>query len=385
MSDAIREHGNGDDNGKSRKSNGKVRYGVVGVGHIAQVAVLPAFEHAKNCELVALVSGDATKLEELGKRYGVERCTDYAGYDALVQSDELDAVYIALPNHMHCDFAVRALRAGKHVLCEKPMAITTLECDTMNACAEQNGVKLMIAYRLHFERANLEAIDLLERGDLGDVRLFESVISQSVKPSDVRLMPVEQGGGPVYDLGVYCINAARYLFRDEPVEVRALSAASSDPRFEHCEEMMSVMLRFPGERVAGFTVSFGAAEVSTYRVVCSNGELRMDPAYEYAIGLSYEVQTELYRKTARFEKRDQFAPQLIYFSECITNDVRPEPDGHEGLADVRIIEAIYQAAKSGRPVQLESLAWSRRPNLRQAMDIRGIEKPEQIHASGPRD
>ena len=127
-----------------------IRFAVVGLGHIAQVAVLPAFKHAKNCRLTAFVTDDGEKARELAPRYGVEQVVEYDSYDAFLQTGEVDAVYIALPNSMHCDFTVRAAQAGAHVLCEKPMAVTEDECKRMITAAEAAGVKLMIAYRLHF-------------------------------------------------------------------------------------------------------------------------------------------------------------------------------------------------------------------------------------------
>jgi predicted dehydrogenase len=360
-----------------------VRYAVVGLGHISQVAVLPAFDHAENSELVALVSDNPDKLRELSRRYQVSRCVGYDQYDELLESGEIDAVYISLPNHLHCDYSVRAANAGVHVLCEKPMAVQESECEQMIRAAEDSNVRLMIAYRLHFESANLEAIELVQRGELGDVRIFSSVFSQTVKEGDIRLMPIDQGGGSVYDMGVYCINAARYLFKDEPTEVMAFSVKGSQPRFEDCDEMTSAVLRFPGNRLAQFVSSFGATDVSSYRVVGTRGELRMDPAYEYATETAYEVFAEGGTRQRCLAKRDQFAPELIHFSDCVLRDERPEPDGYEGWADVRIIRAIYESAQTGRAIAIEPIDKQRRPTLAQAMLKPGIEKPHEIYASGP--
>jgi predicted dehydrogenase len=361
----------------------KVRYAVVGLGHIVQVAVLPAFAHAENSELVALVSNDETKLERLGKKYAVPYCLKYEDYDEFLARGEVDAIYIGLPNHLHCDYTVRAARAGVHVLCEKPLAVTEEECELMMRSAQQHGVQLMVAYRLHFERANLEAVEVLRRGELGDVRLFESVFSQVVKAGDIRLNSLARGGGSVYDMGVYCINAARYLFRDEPLEVVAFSARGEDPRYAECDEMTSAILRFPNQRIATFTSSFGAAAVSTYRVVGTQGTLTMEPAYEYAMPLSYTVDTPLLQRSAHFEKRDQFAPELLHFSECVLSGRSPEPDGAEGLADVRIIRAIYESARSGSRIQLEPVEQPQRPTIQQAIDRPGIQKPDEVRVSGP--
>src|SRR5579863_7379635 len=237
-----------------RKSNRKIRYAVVGLGHLAQVAVLPAFKRAGNCELVAIVSGDARKREKLGKKYGLEQTYSYGDYEKALFS--VDAVYIVLPNHLHREYAVRAAQARVHVLCEKPLAVTEEDCQAMIEAANQNGVKLMTAYRLHFEQGNLEAIKLARSGKLGKLRFFTSEFAQQVVADNIRVTePVENGGGPVYDMGVYCINAARYLFQAEPTEVLAYSANNGEPRFEKVDEMSSVVMRFPENRLATFTCS----------------------------------------------------------------------------------------------------------------------------------
>ena len=369
---------------KQQAGKPKIRYGVVGLGHIAQVAVLPAFAHAENSELAALVSDDAEKLEKLGRRYKVKARFSYAQFDECLRSNIVDAVYIALPNHLHREYAERAARAGVHVLCEKPMAVTEEDCLAMIQTAEQNGVKLMVAYRLHFEEANLKAIDLVQNGRLGEPRLFDSVFTMQVKPGDIRLNPRDLGGGPLYDIGVYCINAVRNLFGAEPMEVVAFSANNADPRFQQSEETVAAILRFPGrERVASFTCSFNGADVSTYRVVGTDGELVMDPAYEYAGVLKQRVTINGRSRERSFPKRDQFAPELISFSECILTGAAPEPSGWEGLADVRIIRALYRSADSGQPVSLEPFTRDNRPALGQEIRRPAAGKPDLVNTESP--
>ena len=363
----------------------RVRYAVVGLGHIAQVAVLPAFAHAtENSELVALVSDDPNKLEKLGRRYKVKARYSYAQFEQCLRSGEVDAVYIALPNHLHREYTERAAQAGVHVLCEKPMAVTEEDCLAMIRAAEENGIKLMVAYRLHFEAANLKAIDLVQSGKLGDARLFDSVFTMQVKEGDIRLNPRELGGGPLYDIGVYCINAVRNLFGAEPMEVVAFSANNGDPRFQQCEETTSAILRFPGrERLASFTVSFGAADVSNYRVVGTKGDLVMDPAYEYADELKQRVTVDGRTRERTFAKRDQFAPEIISFSECILSGAPPEPSGWEGFADVRVVRALYRSAETGQPVSLEPFSKENRPSLEQEIRRPPVRKPELVNTEAP--
>src|SRR3954465_2770998 len=262
------------------KSDRQVGYAVIGLGHIAQSAVLPAFVHARNSRLVALVSGDPEKRQKLSRRY---RCDAYdpRDLDDVLDRPDVDAVYIAEPNDKHADFVVRCASRGVHVLCEKPLGISEEECRRMIDACRDAGVKLMTAYRLHFEPANLEAIRLIEQGRIGEPRFFSSTFAYQVKPGNIRTS-AERGGGAIWDLGVYCINAARYLFRDDPVEVFAMRAdRRDDPRFAEIHEGMTVLLRFPGDRLAQFTVSFGSAEQDNYRIVGTEGHIELEEAYEY--------------------------------------------------------------------------------------------------------
>jgi glucose-fructose oxidoreductase len=327
--------------------------------------VLPAFKHARrNSVLAALVSGEQKKLRTLGRRYAVERLCSYEQVDELFAGGQIDAVYIALPNNMHKDFTVRAARAGLHVLCEKPMAVTVRECEEMIRATTQANVKLMIAYRLHFERANLEAAKLARSGSLGELRFFSSDFSMQVSENNIRLERAK-GGGPLYDIGIYCINAARYALSEDPLEVWATAAKSRDPRFREVDETVIGAMRFKDERLASFTCSFGAADRSTYSITGTRGSITLDPAYEYAEGLSYSLEVGERKRTKKFGKSDQFAPELLYFSDCILHNRDPEPSGLEGLADVRIIEAMLRSIRTGKPVTLKMQQRRQRPTMRQ--------------------
>lgn len=357
-----------------------IRYAVVGLGHIAQVAVLPAFAHAKrNCELRALVTDDSTKARQLSKRYGVPFTYSYDAYDQCLHSGEVDAVYIALPNSMHHAYAMSALEAGIHVLCEKPLAIDEAQCEAMIDATAQSGAKLMTAYRLHFDKANLQAVEIVRSGKLGTPRLFTSTFGMQVRPDNIRLK-LALGGGPLWDLGIYCVNAARYLFRDEPEEVFAFEATGPDRRFREVEESVSAILRFPEARTASFTCSFGSTDVSAYEIVGTKGSLRADPAYEYAEGLKFRVTVEGKSREYKFGKSDQFAPELLYFSDCILTGKEPEPSGKEGLADVRIIQAIYRSVETGQPVKIESTEREKRPTAQQQIRRPPVQKPELVRA-----
>lgn len=366
---------------EKREAN-RVRYAVVGLGHIAQIAVLPAFANTGNSELVALVSDDAEKLRKLGRKYNVSRLYSYEEYDECLASGEVDAVYIALPNQLHRDYTVRAARAGVHVLCEKPMATNARECRQMIEACERANVKLMIAYRLHFEETNLRAAEIVRSGKIGEPRIFNSTFTQQVVQGDIRLQK-ETGGGVLEDIGVYCLNAARYLFRAEPTEVFATFASGSEKRFAEIPEMSSVIMRFPEDRLATFTVSFGAESVRAYRVVGTKGDLAVDPAYDYTSDLKHRLTVKGKTRKREFPQRDQFAAELIYFSECVLKDRKPEPSGEEGLIDVQIIEAMHKSAKVGRFIKVADSPRKRRPTLKQEITRPPIEKPELVNTESP--
>jgi predicted dehydrogenase len=360
----------------------KIRYAVVGLGHIAQTAVLPAFKHAENSELAALITGNPEKDRELSERYRV-KAYGYDDLESALEREKVNAVYIATPNILHRAYTERSADAGVHVLCEKPMATTQDDCEAMMRAAARNNVKLMIAYRLHFNDANLHAVRVAQSGDLGELRYFGSLFGLHVKEGNIRTRK-NLGGGTLFDIGVYCINAARYLFRDEPIEVVGLTANNGEKRFAEIEEMTSAIMRFPGERMATFTCSFGSADVSHYDLVGTKGQLRLENAYEYQGELKFVTTISGKRSEKIFKPGDQFAPELIYFSDCIIHDRTPEPSGNEGLADVRVINAIYESAEIGRAVRIEPVPKKRRPDKTMQIKRPPVRKPELVGTDAPR-
>jgi glucose-fructose oxidoreductase len=262
------------------------------------------------------------------------------------------------------------------------MAIDEAECRKMIMATDDAKVRLMIAYRLHFEEANLKAVELVQSDRLGEPRYFQSSFSMQVKKGDIRVRR-ETGGGTLYDIGIYCINAARYLFRSEPIEVAAFCASGDDVRFREVDEMTAAILRFPGDRLASFTCSFGAADTAEYLVVGTEASLCLDAAYEHTEAITHYLTRNGKTKQTVFPHRDQFAPELAYFSQCVLEGKRPEPSGAEGLADVRIIEALYRSARDGKAQRLEPVAKRSRPSMKQEIRRRPHAKPRLVHAANP--
>ncbi len=361
----------------------KVRYAVVGLGWIAQAAILPAFRHAENSELVALVTGDAEKARAIGKQYGIQKIYSYEDYDRLLKSGEIDAVYIATPNNKHKEFATAAARAGIHILCEKPMASTSEDCLAMIDAATAGGVKLMAAYRLHFEPANLKAISMITSGQIGEPRIFTSIFCQQVEEGNARLKK-DLAGGPLLDMGIYAINAARYSFRQEPVEVIAVAENNGEKRFAEVAEAVSVILRFPGERLAAFTCSFGAAPIDHWYVIGTKGWLQLGPGFEYHGELKLRSSIDEKEREETIPQHDQFGGEIVYFSDCVLQDREPEPSGREGLADVRVIEAAHESMRTGKPVKLEPFFVENRPDEGQKQELPAVKKPpKMVRAASP--
>ena len=358
----------------------RVRYAVVGAGNIAQVAVLPAFAHAKeNSELAVIATDDAEKRAALGKRYDVP-AVPYTDLERAIAREGVDALYVTLPHRLHGAFVARAARAGVHALCEKPMATTSDDCRAMIEVCDRAGVRLMIAYRLHFEEANVRAMETVRSGRLGDPRYFSA--SFSVRDGDIRRR-LDLGAGALFDMGVYCINAARLLFADEPSAVVGFQAHGNDGGVEEVDEMSSGLMHFADDRLAHFVAAQGAAGVDSMRIVGTKGELRVEPAFSYAAELKHYLTIGSKTQETTFEKRDPFAPELVRFSSCLRAGVAPEPSGREGLADVRIMEALVASAHMGKLVALSPFDPGERPDGRLPMKMPAARAPSALRAPSP--
>lgn len=367
---------------KKNRNGSRVRYAVVGLGHIAQAAMLPAFAHAGNSEIGALVSGDAKKRAHLGKRYKVNAVYDYDELERCIEENTIDAVYIATPNTEHAGLVRTAARAGAHVLCEKPLGVTETECRGMIEACERAGVYLMTAYRLHFDPANLKVLEIAKSGSIGKPRQFTSSFSYQIKDASNIRLSADLGGGPLRDIGIYCINAARSLFQANPIEVQGWTASSGDRRFKEVEETLTAFLRFPDDRLATFTCSFGVAMTSWYELVGTKGSVCLDAAYEYTEPTEMTVTIDEKSRTSTFAKRDQFAAELVYFSQCIRDAREPEPSGWEGLADVRSNEAILRSVDRKRPLAIAPIPPVRHPSPRQKLKRPPVPRePKLVKAS----
>jgi predicted dehydrogenase len=327
----------------------KVGWALVGIGRLTLGQLMPAFAEAEQSRAAALVSGHPDKAQATAARYGVDpkAIYNYENYDALKNNDDVQAVYVVLPNSMHAEYTIRALEAGKHVLCEKPMCVTVDEAKKMIDAAKAAKRKLMIAYRLRHEPYNKAAIELAKSKKLGKVKLITANNVQNTRPPNIRLSK-ELGGGPLGDVGVYCLNATRYLTGEEPSEFTATIVQPKDePRFAEVPESVLWTQRFPSGVVAECACSFGMTGSKFYRVMCENGWFGLENAYGYQ-GQRMLVSDGDGLREVTFPRVNHFAKQMDHFSECILGDKDPITPGEDGLADQKAVALIEEAGHGGK-------------------------------------
>jgi predicted dehydrogenase len=334
----------------------QIGYAVAGLGDLTQHGVLPAFARTgENSRLVAIIAGDRPQAQSLAQQFHAAAYqTDE--FRQCLQREDVNAVYIALPSSLHCDYAVEAARAGIHVLCEKPMAVMADECRRMIRTAQTNRVKLMIAYRLQFHPAHARALELVRGGAIGTPKTIGVEYTTRIEDADDPRLQRRLGGGTMYDLGVTCIHAARTLFGTEPAQVMAMTARARRGSGADVDEGTVALIRFPDERLAHLHTSFGEEPTVTLRIFGEDGWIEFAHAYLHDVTGTLGLCRRGQRETLSFEPTDQFAAEISYFSNCILQGRAPEPSGVEGLQDVRLVEAIYRSARDGRPVTLPRLA-----------------------------
>jgi glucose-fructose oxidoreductase len=332
----------------------QIGYAVVGAGDLSRAALLAFAGAADNSRLVAVVTGDRAQAQALAQD---ARATAYH-YDEFRQCltrEDVQAVYVAVPNSLHSDYTVDAARAGMHVLCERPMAVTADECRRMIRTCQTNRVKFMVSYRLQFHPAFSKAMDLVRAGHLGALKTFSSDVTMRIPSAEDPRLQRRLGGGSVYDLGVLPIAASRMLFGSEPAQVMAMSARTTRRYGGDVDEGTVALIRFPDDRLAHLHSSFGEEPTSTFSLFGEEGWLTVSPAYRHDVDSTLIVSRHGRLEHTTYPPSDQYAAEIGYFSECILADRQPDSGGIEGLMDTRTIEAIYRSGRDGRPVTLPRL------------------------------
>lgn len=328
-------------------------FAVVGIGKLTKSEVIPAFRNTRQSKLTGLVSGDHKKALRWAADFGVpeKNIYNYQNYDEIVSNKDIDAVYIALPNNMHAEYTIRAARAGKHVLCEKPMANSVADCQEMIDACKQAKRKLMIAYRLQYEPNNLEAIRIARSGEVGTIRFIDAKLAFAIgDPKQWRLKMDMAGGGPLVDIGIYCIQTANYLSGENPVQVTAHTWTTDTVKFRDVEEHITFSMQYPSGLTVNCFSSYSLG-VNRYRALGPKGWIEMDPAYSYR-GLRLTVSMESVAEDRTRESGDQFAREIDNFTEDIRIGRNPKASGEMGMHDIKIIKAIYEAARTGSTITI---------------------------------
>lgn len=350
--------------------DGRLGLAIVGLGRLSLEEIMPALASSKRCRVTALVSGDAAKARQVAAMYDVPETHiyDYQNFDRLRDNPDVHAVYIVLPNALHKEYTVRAAQAGKHVLCEKPMATSVADCQAMIAACKAADRRLMIAYRIQYEPLDRQVKDWVrDRAALGQIKLISMSNCQNQSRENTRQwrhIKALAGGGALPDIGLYCLNTSRFLLGEEPVEVQAsLYSTPGDPRFTEVEEAILWQMRFASGTRVQCNASYGAFTSKHYRVLGDKGWANMDPAFAYR-GLQLK-RSRIASDTSEFiaagieqitpPEKNQFALEMDHFAECVANARQPWTPGEEGLQDQRIMEAIYQSAHSGKAVELPAV------------------------------
>lgn len=342
----------------ARKAADSVGFAIVGLGGYALNQMMPRFPQAKRAHVAAIVSGNPEKLRQVGDAYGVPADARYSYDDfARIAADKrIEAVYVVLPTGLHAEWVIRAFAAGKHVLCEKPMALSSAECERMIAAGKRANRKLMIAYRSHFEPYNVEAMRLMRQKAVGTIRLLRTEQSYRMGPTSPaenwRASRALAGGGPLEDYGIYGLQSALYLTGEMPESISATTfRPSGDPRFAEILAHVSSQWRFPSGAVAQLVTSYDSAGINFAEVRGTEGVLKMDPATSYS-GQKMWTEGRGGREFSPGDPEVQFARQLDHFTDAIRTGSPIRTPGEMGLRDLRLMEAIYASAERGQTVKL---------------------------------
>ncbi|GGB19220.1 glucose-fructose oxidoreductase [Sphingomonas metalli] len=345
----------------AQRGDGKLGYAIVGLGSYGLGMIIPQFKNCEHSRLAAVVSGDPAKARRVADEHGLPARSiySYADFDRIRDNPDVDIVYVCLPNAMHAEYTIRAARAGKHVMCEKPMAVSVAEAESMIAACRQAKRKLMIGYRCHFEPFNLEAMRLAHTGAAGKIRYVRSEHGfVQGDPSRWRLKRALSGGGSLMDMGVYSLQAARYMTGEEPVAVTARESTDrSDPRFREVEDMIEWTLEFPSGALAGCQSMYSANQ-NRILLMGDKGRIELEPATRYEGNRMWTGKDgrEQAVSPPPGPARTQFAGQLDHLVQCVRTGAEPIVSGEEGLRDMRIVEAIYRSAREGRTIRLDGRA-----------------------------
>ena len=333
----------------------KLGYALVGLGRLSTNQLAPALQKTSDSELVGIVTGSPEKAEQWQAKYGIskENTYNYRNFDQIADNPDIDVVYVVLPNSMHQEFTIRAAKAGKHVLCEKPMAITSQEARTMIEACDEAKVKLAIGYRCQFEPHNLECMRIAREEEFGPLKYIDAGFGFRFGDypwGDLRRWRLEQeyaGGGALMDVGVYALQACRYLTGQEPLSVMAREIKNDPVKFAEVDETLLWSMDFPNGVVANCSTTYGFSGVNVATAYAERGKFGLSPAFSYG-----GIKAFAGDRPIELPNVDQFALEMDDFSKVIKTDGKSKVSGEEGLRDMLVMEAIYKSVRDGSQVDV---------------------------------
>ena len=336
----------------SGKQNKKLGVALVGLGYYSTDLLAPALQQTKNCYLAGIVTGTPAKAEQWKVKYNIpdKNIYNYQNFDDIAKNKDIDVVYVVLPPSMHREYVIRAANAGKHVWCEKPMAITAKECQDMIDACKKNKRSLAIGYRLQHEPHTQEYMRIVNKKLLGNVKKVECGAGYRESRTEHWKQKREMGGGVLYDMGVYSIQGARLGTGMEPIAVVSAKTSTTRPEVYRngLDETTTAVLEFPGGVLAEIKTSFGE-NINYLNINCDKGEIRMSPYQSYAGLRGRSPSGEIHFP---YDIPWQQAKQMDDDAMAIMQNKPMMVPGEEGLRDIRIVEAIYESAKTGKRVAI---------------------------------
>ncbi|MEX2591368.1 MAG: Gfo/Idh/MocA family oxidoreductase [Anditalea sp.] len=332
-----------------------LRVAIMGLGSYG-TRVAEAMQSSKKAKLVGVISGTPSKIKDWQGKYNIpeKNCYNYGNFDQIKDNPDIDAVYVITPNGLHHDHTIRAAKAGKHVICEKPMAVNAKEGKEMvEACKEAN-VKLLVGYRLHFEPNTLKIINMRKEGEFGKILFFQGLSGFKIgDPDQWRLNKELAGGGAMMDIGIYSINGARYMVGEEPIWVTAQETKTNKEKFkEGVDETIQFQFGFPSGAVASCLSTYAMNNLDRFFLNGDDGFAELQPATGYGPikGRTHNGELNQPHVTHQTVQMDEMAGIIL-------EDQKPvvPVDGEEGLKDLKIIDAIYRAVETGEKVDLDVL------------------------------
>jgi predicted dehydrogenase len=329
----------------------KIGFALCGLGNLSTNQIAPALQNTQFCRLAGIITGTPEKARRWQARYNIPDRNVY-NYDTmakLADNPDIDVVYVVTPNGLHADHTIAAAKAGKHVLCEKPMEVSPERCQQMIDACKTAGKQLAIGYRLHFEPNHLECARLAREKVLGGLKFIEAGFGFQIgDPNQWRLKKALSGGGPMMDVGIYALQAMRYLSGEEPVAVSAIATTTDPVKFRDIEESLAWQLKFPSGVLASGNTTYAFNGINRFMANTERGWFMLNPAYGYdgISGMRSDGQA------IQLPYLDQFAAEMDDFAQCILGNRPTRVPGEEGLRDLKIITAIYESARTGKVVSL---------------------------------